>query len=68
MIEALSSAASISPKDYQDQFLSRVQSVLDIIQSDAPSELKASSLREIVSRIVFHKETETLEFHYFLML
>lgn len=68
MIEALSSAASVPPEDYQDQFLSRVRSVLDIIQSDAPSELKASSLREIVSRIVFHKETETLEFHYFLML
>ena len=51
-----------------EQFLSRVQSVLDIIESDAPNDLKAEALRGIVSKIVFYKDTNTLEFHYYLMV
>ena len=55
-------------RDNAKQFLSRVQSVLDIIESDAPNDLKAEALRGIVRKIVFYKDTNTLEFHYYLMV
>lgn len=57
-----------SPGNYKEQFLGHVQSVLDIIESDAPNELKATALRGIVRKIVFYKDTNTLEFHYYLMV
>ena len=57
---------SLDPADYKEQFLSKVGSVLDIIESDAPYELKGEALRSIVQKIVFYKDTETLEFHYYI--
>lgn len=57
---------SLNPADYKEKFLSKVSSVLDIIESDAPYELKGEALRSIVQKIVFFKDTETLEFHYYI--
>lgn len=54
--------------DYMDQFLSSVASVIEVIESDAPYELKGEALRSIVRRIVFYKDTQTLEFHYHLSI
>lgn len=65
LIDNLASA-SLNPADYKEQFLSKVKSVLDIIESDAPYELKGEALRSIVQKIVFYKDTETLEFHYYI--
>lgn len=45
---------------------SRISSVLDIIESDTPYEIKGEVLRSIVRKIVFYKNTQTLEFHYYL--
>lgn len=59
---------SDNPEDYKEQFLSEIASVLDIIESDAPYEVKGEALRSIVQKIIFHKESKTLEFHYYLML
>lgn len=67
LLSELTTAAS-GPENYKEQFLSRVQSVLDIIESDAPNDLKAEALRGIVREIVFYKDTNTLEFHYYLMV
>lgn len=68
LLSELTTAASSGPENYKEQFLSRVQSVLDIIESDAPNDLKAEALRGIVRKIVFYKDTNTLEFHYYLMV
>ncbi len=68
LLSEMTTAASSSPENYKEQFLSRVQSVLDIIESDAPNDLKAEALRGIVRKIVFYKDTNTLEFHYYLMV
>ena len=57
---------SLSPESYKEQFLSTVGSVLDILESDADYCTKGSVLREIVHKIIFYKETKTLEFHYYL--
>lgn len=62
------SSVSLNPADYKEQFLSRVGSVLDVIESDAPYELKGEAIRSIVQKIVLHKDTDTLEFHYFMTL
>ena len=67
LLSELTTAAS-GPENYKERFLSRVQSVLDIIESDAPNDLKAEALRGIVRKIVFYKDTNTLEFHYYLMV
>ncbi len=67
LLAEMTTAAS-GPENYKEQFLSRVQSVLDIIESDAPNDLKAEALRGIVRKIVFYKDTNTLEFHYYLMV
>lgn len=58
--------SSLPPADYKEHFLSKVKTVLDVIESDAPYELKGESLRSIVEKIVFYKTTKTLEFHYYL--
>lgn len=68
LLDALSASSSAAPADYKEQFLSRIQSVLDIIESDAPNSLKAEALRGVVQKIVFYKDTNTLEFHYYLMI
>lgn len=57
-----------SPEDYKEQFLSSVSSVLDIIKSDAENEIKGQALRSICRKIAFEKETQTLTFHYYLMI
>ena len=59
---------SLNPADYKDQFLAKVRSVLEVIESDAPYELKGEALRDIVQKIVLHKETDTLEFHYYVSI
>lgn len=59
---------SLNPADYKEQFLSKVGSVLDIIESDAPYELKGEALRSIIKKIVLHKDTDTLEFHYYIVI
>jgi len=56
----------LSPESYQEQFLGTVTSVLDILESDADYCIKGEALRGIIEKIVFYKETKTLEFHYFL--
>lgn len=58
------SIPSQNPEEYRENLLSQVDSVLEIIESDAPNELKGEALRSIVHHIVFTKETMTLEFHY----
>lgn len=55
---------SVNPADYQGHFLKQIHSVIEIIESDAPNELKGEALRSIVQKIVFTKDTKTLEFHY----
>lgn len=62
------SIASANPADYKEQFLDQVHSVLEVIESDAPYELKGEALRTIVQKIVFYKASNTLEFHYHLTL
>lgn len=59
---------NLSPEDYQKQFLSTVTSVIDILESDADYCVKGEALRGIIQKIVFCKETQTLEFHYFLSI
>lgn len=59
---------SLDPADYKEQFLKRVHSVLDVIESDAPYEMKGEALRSIVQRITFTKDSNTLEFHYYVSI
>ena len=56
------------PEEYREQFLSKISSVIEVIESDAPNELKGEALRSIVHHITFTKDTNTLEFHYFLFV
>lgn len=58
---------TVRPEDYKEQFLTAVGSVVQVIESDAPYELKGEALRSVVQKIVLHKESDTLEFHYYLM-
>ncbi len=62
------SIPSSNPEEYREQFLSQVSSVIDIIESDAPNELKGEALRSIVHHITFTKATNTLEFNYYLFV
>lgn len=62
------SAPSDNPADYREQFLQQVHFVIDVIESDASNEVKGEALRSIVQKIVFTKETQTLEFHYQIMV
>ena len=62
------SVPSSSPEDYREQFLASVRSVISVIESDAPYELKGEALRSICSKIVFTKEALTLEFFYHLIV
>lgn len=59
---------STTPDDYREAFLSNVQKVISVIESDAPYELKGEALRSICSKIIFNKETNTLEFFYRLIV
>ena len=68
LLDNLAASSSAAPADYKEQFLSQIQSVLNIIESDAPNTLKAEALRGVVQKIVFYKDTNTLEFHYYLMI
>jgi len=58
--------AAPTPESYKEQFLKTVSSVIDILESDADYCTKGTALRGIVQKIIFYKETQTLEFHYFL--
>lgn len=62
------SSESLPSSDYKSEFLSKVRSVLDIMESNAPYELKGEALRSIVEKIVLYKDTNTLEFYYYLMI
>lgn len=55
---------SASPEAHREQFLSKMQDVVTLLESDAPYELKGEALRSICEKIVFIKETKTLEFYY----
>ena len=57
-----------SSESYQKQFLDTVSSVIDILESDADYCVKGEAIRGIIQKIVFYKETQTLEFHYFLSI
>lgn len=57
-----------SPESYKEQFLQTVGSVVDILESDADYFTKGAALRGIVQKIIFYKETQTLEFHYYLSI
>lgn len=59
---------SLDPKQYKGDFSKKVTSVVDILESDAPYELKAESIRSIVKKIIFYKENQTLEFHYYISI
>lgn len=59
---------TLSPESYKEQFLQTVGSVIEILESDADYCTKGTALRGIVQKIVFFKETKTLEFHYFLSI
>lgn len=67
LIAAISSPEP-KPEEYREQFLSKISSVIEVIESDAPNELKGEALRSIVHHITFTKDTNTLEFHYFLFV
>ena len=67
LLSELTTAAS-GPENYKEQFLSRVQSVRVSYTHLPPNDLKAEALRGIVRKIVFYKDTNTLEFHYYLMV
>lgn len=62
------SIPSNAPDDYREQFASSVKSVVSIMESDAPYELKGEALRSICSKIIFTKETLTLEFYYHIIV
>lgn len=55
-----------NPGQYQELFLSNVRDAIGIIESGADYETKANALRSIVKKIVFYKDTKTLEFHYYI--
>ena len=57
-----------SSAKHQEQFLETVSSVIDILESDADHCIKGEALRSIVQKIVYFKETQTLEFHYYLTI
>ena len=63
---AASDCSTLSPEAYKEQFLGTVASVIDILESDADNCTKGEALRGIIQKIVFFKETQTLEFHYYL--
>lgn len=70
-LEALISQLSVpikEPADYNGEFLRQVSSVISVIESDAPYELKGEALRSICSKIVFIKSSKTLEFYYRLIV
>lgn len=67
LIAALS-VPSDDPADYRDRFLEQVHSALELIEGDAPYELKGEALRSIVEKIVFNKADNVLEFHYHLTI
>lgn len=58
----------LNPADYKKQFLGNVKSVINILESDAENEMKGEAIRSIVKKIVIYKSTNTLEFHYYLMV
>lgn len=60
--------ADISPENYKEQFLTKIGTVIEVIESDAPFEIKGEALRSIVQKIVLYKETDTLECHYYLVI
>lgn len=56
------------PIHYQELFLSTVRDAIGIIESDSDYETKANALRSIVKKIIFYKDTKTLEFHYYMQV
>lgn len=58
----------VCPENYKEQFLTKISSVIEVIESDAPYEIKGEALRSIVQKIVLYKETDTIECHYYLMV
>ncbi len=70
LLDGLTAAAAkpLNPEDYKEQFLRQVQSVLEVVESDSPNNLKAEALRSIIREIVFCKSSDSFEFHYYLMV
>lgn len=60
--------SDLCPENYKEQFLAKIATVIEMIESDAPFEVKGEALRSIVQKIVLHKETDTLECHYYLVI
>lgn len=50
-----------------EEMQNRVQTVYEIICSDASKELKGNAIRGIIEKIVFYRETETFEFFYYYL-
>ena len=53
---------------HKELFLSNIRSLIDIIKTETAYELKGEALRSTVKKIIFYKDTQTLEFHYFLSI
>lgn len=67
LISDLSSAAPPT-EDYNSKFKEQVSTVIEILESDAPYELKGEAFRSIIEKIIFYKDTETIECHYRLIV
>jgi site-specific DNA recombinase len=57
-----------SPEAHRARFIEQVQSVIALLESDAEYELKGEALRSICDKIIFYKDTKTLEFYYRLII
>ncbi len=65
-INFLSEKENSSETNPKQLLLDNVSNVIDILESDAPYEVKGTALRSIVKQIVFYKETKTLKFVYYI--
>ncbi len=61
-------ALSLSGDEIQETFRNNVRTALEIIESEADYQKKASALRNIVKYITFYKATKTLVFHYYVAI
>lgn len=62
------SIPQINLEEAQQIMKKRVEEVHKILRSDADNAKKGNSLRNVVSTIVFHRDTGSFEFEYFLSL
>ncbi|MDE7300430.1 MAG: recombinase family protein [Lachnospiraceae bacterium] len=57
--------AASRPKDDRADMLARIQSVYDVISSDADDALKENAIRSVVERIVYDKSSERMDIFLF---